>query len=376
MEFWRSADQTATFLRLNSQHGRGFAAPGAEAFRILGGWDGTCCPKMIVLHVIHMFTEDPNCPRYSHVYTFFFFGKAYWHMPGMCIFRGCVCWQFPRNRDEPKRGKWFLRLANAFSFRAALTLRRNRGRWLGSEGWTPKLQDQFTTYKRVPNLKIPALPNLLHFHRWTRSYCPGPGGLVFDEVCIPAMTITPTILGMGDCHRSPLSILQPPSHVWWHRSISKYWFYPILFPLSLLYISLYPHNCWSLWFYRNLLPTNIYTNSDKLQGFCIILPYFSPCFMVIPPSYASPGDAEVARPAPFAPWASAATWTAPAIGPSGPRCVRRWKKRCCSMRCGLVNRGMEMDIWLVVWNMAFTFHFIYGYGYIYIYDKYIYIYVG
>jgi hypothetical protein len=29
----------------------------------------------------------------------------------------------------------------------------------------------------------------------------------------------------------------------------------------------------------------------------------------------------------------------------------------------------EMDIWLVVWNMAFIFQFIYGYGFIYIWDN-------
>ena len=109
-----------------------------------------------------------------------------------------------------------------------------------------------------------------------------------------------------------------------------------------------------LWFYRNLLPTNIYTFRHitvVFASFCHMFPIFPHVLWWYLHHMPAPGaDAEVVRPVLSAPWASAATWTAPAIGPSGPRCVRRWKKRCCSMRCGLEETDGDGDgkSWLVV----------------------------
>ena len=133
MEFWRSADQTATFLRLNSQHGRGFAAPGAEAFRILGGWDGTCCPKMIVLHVIHMFTEDPNCPRYSHVYTFFFLERHTDICPACAYFGVAFAGSFRVTAMNPSEENDFSGWQMPFPFELPWHFAE-----IGGDGWAQK----------------------------------------------------------------------------------------------------------------------------------------------------------------------------------------------------------------------------------------------
>ena len=111
-----------------------------------------CCPKMIVCilfpFLLQVFFLKRICPACA----------CFW-----VAFAGCFRVTAMNPSEENDFSGWQM----PFPFELPWHFAE-----IGGDGWaqkdgSKKLQDQFTTkYKRVPKLKIPALPNLLHFHRW------------------------------------------------------------------------------------------------------------------------------------------------------------------------------------------------------------------
>ena len=132
------------------------------------------------------------------------------------------------------------------------------------------------------------------------------------------------------------------------------------------YISLYPHNCWSLWFYHNLLPTNIY-KFRHITGFLHHFAIFFSMFYGDTSIICQPGRRWGGEACPICSLGECGDVNCPSYRPKRPE-VRQAVEETVLQHAVWLGEPWEMDIWLVVWNMAFIFQFIYGYGYIiYIY---------